>query len=366
MAHPIDRGDEERKSMEGSEEDDVTTMTTGSGPWSAGSSESWSAETDHDLPDTVTILDAPEGGKVYLVGTAHFSLESNRDVEKTIRKIQPNVVVLELCKSRLAILSLDEKTLLEESSNLSLEKIRENIHDQGFVQGVMYTLLLSLSAHLTRELGMAPGGEFRTAYKEAKNIPGCKINLGDRAVHLTLRRAIGSLTWWQKVKLGCSIIFSKETVTKEEVEKCKDRDLLQKMLEDITGEYPTLSHVLVNERDTYLTYSLQLAAQAVRDVRRPDHPVPAKVVGVVGIGHVPGILRNWGTVTDSDIAPLVSLPEQSWTSFLILKGVKYSFRGLLVIAAYRYVLPSSVKTACESSIQHAWQNVLSALKPKQL
>jgi hypothetical protein len=29
------------------------------------------------------------------------------------------------------------------------------------VQGVMYLLLLSMSAHLTKELGMAPGGEFR-------------------------------------------------------------------------------------------------------------------------------------------------------------------------------------------------------------
>ena len=29
------------------------------------------------------------------------------------------------------------------------------------IQGVMYLLLLSMSAHLTKELGMAPGGEFR-------------------------------------------------------------------------------------------------------------------------------------------------------------------------------------------------------------
>ena len=29
----------------------------------------------------------------------------------------------------------------------------------------MYLLLLSMSAHLTKELGMAPGGEFRTAYQ---------------------------------------------------------------------------------------------------------------------------------------------------------------------------------------------------------
>ena len=39
-------------------------------------------------------------------------------------------------------------------------------------------LLLSLSAHLTRELGMAPGGEFRKAFTEARKVPGCVVHLG--------------------------------------------------------------------------------------------------------------------------------------------------------------------------------------------
>ena len=30
----------------------------------------------------------------------------------------------------------------------------------------MHLLFLSMSAHLTKELGMAPGGEFRTAFRE--------------------------------------------------------------------------------------------------------------------------------------------------------------------------------------------------------
>lgn len=32
------------------------------------------------LPSTVTVLDCPSGGKVYLVGTAHFSEQSQNDV----------------------------------------------------------------------------------------------------------------------------------------------------------------------------------------------------------------------------------------------------------------------------------------------
>jgi hypothetical protein len=34
------------------------------------------------LPDTVTILDGPNGAKVYLVGTAHFSQKSQQDVSQ--------------------------------------------------------------------------------------------------------------------------------------------------------------------------------------------------------------------------------------------------------------------------------------------
>lgn len=132
-----------------------------------------SLDDELDLPTTVTVLPGPEGGKVYLVGTAHFSTQSNEDVALTIQRTQPNVVVLELCESRLSILALDEETILRESQNLSLDQVRSNIEKQGLVQGVMYTLLLSLSAQLTRELGMAPGGEFRRAFAEARKIPGC-------------------------------------------------------------------------------------------------------------------------------------------------------------------------------------------------
>ena len=35
-----------------------------------------------ELPDTVTKLETPEGCKVYVVGTAHFSKESQEDVER--------------------------------------------------------------------------------------------------------------------------------------------------------------------------------------------------------------------------------------------------------------------------------------------
>lgn len=46
------------------------------------------------------------------------------------------------------------------------EKIMSTIKENGVFHGLMYTLFLNLSAQLTKELGMAPGGEFRRALAE--------------------------------------------------------------------------------------------------------------------------------------------------------------------------------------------------------
>ena len=150
-----------------------------------------------DLPSTVIKLETAEGCKVYLVGTAHFSKESQEDVEKvccqysthgfikllprslaslligkiyfwcywfsefhskiilkviarnsfnlcnyslilvlslindlcfcllqTIQAVQPDIVLVELCKSRVDILKYDEEFLLREAKNIDMQKLK--------------------------------------------------------------------------------------------------------------------------------------------------------------------------------------------------------------------------------------------------
>lgn len=45
---------------------------------------------------------------------------------------------------------------------LFLPSVRQN----GLMSGLMQILPLKVSAHITEQLGMAPGGEFREAFKE--------------------------------------------------------------------------------------------------------------------------------------------------------------------------------------------------------
>lgn len=77
--------------------------------------------------------------------------------------------MVELCDARKSILTMDESTILEEAKNINLDKIMSTIKRHGAYFGITYILLLNLSAHLTKQIGMAPGGEFRVAYKEVRD-----------------------------------------------------------------------------------------------------------------------------------------------------------------------------------------------------
>ena len=87
-----------------------------------------------------------------------------------------------------------------------------------------------------QELGIAPGGEFRAAFRASKEVPNCQLHLADRPIEVTLKRAFHALSSWQKVKFACSIIFSSESYTQEEIEKCKEQDQLEMLLNEMAGK----------------------------------------------------------------------------------------------------------------------------------
>ncbi|XP_066581050.1 traB domain-containing protein isoform X2 [Prorops nasuta] len=310
---------------------------------------------DNNLPETVTLLRTPDGGKLYLIGTAHFSIESQEDVAKVIRAVQPHSITVELCKARLPVLLLDEKSILQEAEfkGSKIAKIREVIKHDGLTYGLMYILMLSMSAQVTKELGMAPGGEFRKAFAEGQKIPNCEIQLGDRPINITIQRAIKSLSWWETIKFTWSILTTNKKITPEEVEKVKSRGVLEEVLAELTKEFASLERVFVKERDLYLTYSLQAACLPKLT---PQGPVPARVVGIVGIGHTLGIIENWGKVKASDIKPILRIPPPSLSSKIIKFGFKATLLGSVVYVAYR-LTPISISSTV-TSVKSAFDGLL--------
>ncbi|XP_001653346.2 traB domain-containing protein [Aedes aegypti] len=294
-------------------------------------------EFDKNLPDTVTLLTTPFGSKVYLVGTAHFSENSQNDVSLVMRNVQPNVVMLELCPSRVHILKYDEKALLEEAKDINLAKIQSIVKTNGTINGLFYILLLNMSAKITKKLGMAPGGEFRRAVDEASRIPNCLIQLGDRQINITLQRALRGLSLWQTVKLIPKLLIMDDDISAEEVEQCKQKDLLEEIMLEMAGEFPAFGRVFVEERDLYLCHSLQVAALPQELPNGLLRPV--NVVGVVGIGHAAGIVKHWGKVESSAIASIVTIPPASFSHKAAKFVLKYGTLGLCAYGVFRFVRP---------------------------
>ncbi|XP_068579796.1 LOW QUALITY PROTEIN: traB domain-containing protein [Cebidichthys violaceus] len=285
-----------------------------------------------ELPETVSRLTAPDGSLLYLVGTAHFSDSSKKDVATTIRAVQPDVVVVELCQYRVSMLKMDEITLLREAKDINLDKVQQAIKQNGLMSGLMQILLLKVSAHITEQLGMAPGGEFREAFKEAGQVPFCKFHLGDRPIPVTFKRAIAALSLWQKARLAWGLCFLSDPISKEDVEKCKQKDLLEQTMSEMIGEFPALHQTIVAERDIYLTHTLRQATRCV-EAPRTAQKVPAVVVGVVGMGHVPGIEKNWEKQLNINEIMSVAPPSRfGWVLRTVMKGVVV---GVLGYACYR-------------------------------
>lgn len=302
---------------------------------------------DSNLPKTVTLLHGPNGSKLYLVGTAHFSLESQEDVSNVIKTVRPHIVVVELCRARSSILRLDEKTIEQEVCNMSFNKMREIIKENGFLQGMMNILLLSVSAQLTRDLGMAPGGEFRRAFQEVKRIPGCMLHYGDRPIQITLNRALAVLSWWQRLYLACSLIFDNHKFTKDDVEQFKESDLLASVLKKMSTEFPEIGEVFVKERDIYLTFSLQTAVSC--SFYNPNNEwEPTVAVGVVGIGHTPGIKDLWMKVTDEDVQPILIVEEKKKRG-LLKKSV-----GICLLLFIGYKMRNRIKLTSAYNHLMAW------------
>ena len=48
---------------------------------------------------------------------------------------------------------------------------------------------------------------------QAQRVPGCKVHLGDRPIQITLNRAMGALTSFQKLRLAWCLLTSKDPIT---------------------------------------------------------------------------------------------------------------------------------------------------------
>ncbi|XP_062152273.1 uncharacterized protein LOC133860710 [Alnus glutinosa] len=250
------------------------------------SNEAESSESRKVLPEelsrsvmVLTCESAADGGvcDVYLVGTAHVSQESCREVEGVISFLKPQVVFLELCSSRVAVLTPQNIKVPTMGQMVEMWKKQHNVF------GILYSWFL---AKVASKLDVFPGSEFRVGYEEAMKYGG-RVILGDRPVQITLRRTWDKMPLWHKIKLVYSLLFqavflpSPEDLNKM-LKEMDDVDMLTLVIQEMSKEFPTLMETLVHERDQYMSATLLKIASG-----------HSSVVAVVGKGHLQGIKKHW-------------------------------------------------------------------------
>ena len=224
---------------------------------------------------------------------------------------------------------------------MTVATVRRFIQRDGVVAGLCQSLFLQMSAKITAQLGVAPGGEFRAGFEEAQKV-NARVVLGDRSVGITFKRAMTAMSLWKRIHLGFVLLrtlgSSGLEITPDEIESLRKKDMVSLLVGELAAEMPAVAQVFVEERDKILACSLMRAANCAQVPYGP----PLVIVGVVGIGHVPGIEANWmNQECLEQLKELLTVPVPSRTSRvvwnLVRVGTGLGLVGLTAFGVYSLV-----------------------------
>ena len=247
--------------------------------------------------------------EIYILGTAHVSKDSVREVREAINEIRPDTVCVELCEARYESMFNEDKW-----KNMDIVKVVKQ--NKAFYL-LMQLILSSFYKKIGDKLGVRPGADMIEAVYAAREI-GAEIVLADRDVNITLKRVWGYLGFFKKIKLiglMVSSIFSTEEITEQDIEKLRQKDQLEIALEEVASSLPEVKQRLLDERDIYLAEKIKSAPGK-------------KIVAVVGYGHVKGIVSN--IPKENDLTPLETVPKKGKIAQFLKWLIPILIIGLLI------------------------------------
>ncbi len=227
------------------------------------------------------------GDNILLVGTAHVSPDSVKEVRDAIEVFRPDIVAVELDDRRLKVLS-DRKAW--EST-----PITRLLKDRNAYVFIAQSFLSSYQRRLGQKFGAEPGSEMLEAVRAAEK-NGIRVLLADRDITVTLKRA------WKKMKLRekwrimwtllqLPFVDYEEEAKEIDLKELMKEDALTSMMNELKELAPNVAEVLLVERDVYLARRIADASKGKR------------VLAVVGAGHVRGVKENIGRVLAGDKLP---------------------------------------------------------------
>ena len=258
--------------------------------------------------------------RIILVGTAHISKDSIIEVKEAIEKYKPDIVAVELCKRRHE--SIINKDKWENTPITSLLKS----NNAYFM--LAQTFLSSIQRRLGKDQGVEPGSEMIAAINEAKK-NNLKIALVDRDISITLKRAWKKMGFIEKIRLTWEFLkaivgYEEEDLDQIDLKEMMNQDIISTMMEEFGEIAPSVSEVLVHERDKYI------AKKILNESKK------GKVVAIVGAGHLKGIKEHLKkNMLDIDLKKLDYVPKKR---FSIIKSIGYiipiGFALLIIYAFY--------------------------------
>lgn len=250
--------------------------------------------------------------EIILIGTAHVSKYSAEQVKEVIEAEQPDAVCIELDEQRYqSILDKDKWKKMD---------IFKVIKEKKATLLLMNLAISSFQNRMADQMGIKAGQEMLQGIQSAKEV-NAELVLADRNIQTTFARIWNGVGFWGKQKLLLEIvysIFSKDTISEEELEEMKKQDSIDAVLREFTTAFPQLKVPLIDERDQYL-------AQKIKEA--PGE----KIVAVLGAAHVPGVTRE--IHKEQDLRRLSQLPPKSkvpkiigWLLPIIIIGlIAYTF-----------------------------------------
>ncbi|MER2260766.1 MAG: TraB/GumN family protein [Psychrobacillus sp.] len=253
-----------------------------------------------------------DGKEIILIGTAHVSRLSAEQVKEVIEKEQPDSVCIELDEQRYQ--SITDNNKWKETDIFKI------IKEKKATLLLMNLAISSFQNRMAKQFDIKPGQEMIQGIESAKE-NGAELVLADRNIQITFSRIWHNLGWLGKSQLLTSVfysIFSKDTISEEELENMKSQDTLNAVLAEFTESFPRLKTPLIDERDQFL-------AQKIKEA--PGK----KIVAVLGAAHVPGITKE--IYKHQDLEKLSAVPPKSilpkiigWTiPILLIALVAYTF-----------------------------------------
>jgi len=251
-----------------------------------------------------------DGREFVLVGTAHVSQESADLAHEIIGRENPDCVCVELDERRYEALRNEQKF---ESLDM-----REVLRQKQLSTLIFNLVLASYQKQLGGKLGVKPGAELLAAARAAEEA-GIAVELCDRDVRATLRRAWGALSLWRKLQLIAAMfasLFDAPDLSEEDLRELRKQDVVSAMMDELGEEFPALKAVLIDERDAYL-------AEKIRNA--PGE----RIVAVLGAGHLEGVRRILEDGSAVDLAALDEVPPSSGMIKLVGWGIPLLILGAI-------------------------------------